>query len=138
MGNKTHGDVVFTTDQLKRINELEDRARHLATIIDHIDDANQMGDTLSRLGFHKMQYECKGCDIYKDGKRAYSGAGISRVFTSWVRCDDMLHIVDEVDSVDGVITCRDTQPHFAWCKAVRLVAYQSRRILADAYTTSKR
>lgn len=124
-----------TLDKLKRINQLGDRARHLATIINLSDSANELGDTLQHMGFHKMEYNCQGCDTYKDGKHAYSGAGFCRVFTRWLRVDEMLHVIDEIDIADGTIKCRDTNQ--AYCDAIELVHYQTRRILANAYTTSK-
>lgn len=125
----------ITLDKLKRINQMGDRARHLASIINLSDSAAELGGTLQHLGFHKMEYLCQGCDTYKDGAHAYSGAGISRTFTRWVRVDEMLHAVDEIDVVDGTIKCRDTSQ--AWCDAIELVHYGARRILADAYTEAK-
>lgn len=123
----------ITLDKLKRINQLGDRARHLATIVNLADSAAELGNTLRHLGFHKMEYNCQGCDIYKDGKHAYTDTGVCRVFTRWIRVDEMLHVVDEIDAVDGTIKCRDNQQ--AWCDAIELVHYGARRILADAYTS---
>lgn len=120
----------ITLDKLKRINQLGDRARHLATIINLADSSAELEDSLRHLGFKLWEYNCQGDDIYKDGKHAYDGSSVCRMFTRWVRCDSRLHVVDEIDTTEGTVRCHDTnQP---WCDAIELVHYQARSILASA------
>lgn len=120
----------ITLDKLKRINQLGDRARHLKSIIALADSADELGETLTAMGFHLWEYNCQGPDIYKDGEHAYAGAGVCRLFLKWVRCDSMLHLVDEIDVSTGVIHCRDTSR--AYTDAVEVIPYQVRDMLVNA------
>lgn len=121
----------ITLEKLKYISHMGDRARHLLSIIALADSANELGETLSEMGFHKWEYNCQGQDTYKDGEHAYAKAGVCRVFTRWIRVDEALSVVDEIDVVDGTVKCRYTRD--AYADAIELVPYQARGILANAY-----